>query len=304
MSSTHSSSRPGRSRILGASLAIGALSALALGSVAHAQSPSAAAMESPAAAGEAYTVTAVTTDLGTFLTGEDGKTLYYFTKDAAPGASVCEDDCATNWPPFTLDAGETLAAGDGVTGVLATFSRSDGTTQVAYDGRPLYYFAPDAAGGDVNGQGIGDVWFVALVDGSVPAPAASGAPAGAVTTVDSTTTDLGTFLTDADGKTLYYFTKDAAPGASVCTDGCLDNWPALAVAADGSVAAGEGVTGVLGAFVRADGTMQATYDGRPLYYFIGDAVAGDVTGQGIGDVWFVALVDGSVPAAPAASTAP
>jgi len=176
VSSTHSSSRPARSRILGASLAIGALSALALGSVAHAQSPSAAAMESPAAAGEAYTVDAATTDLGTFLTGEDGKTLYFFTPDAVPGASVCEGDCIANWPAFLLEADETLAAGEGVTGVLATFPRSDGTMQVSYDGRPVYYFIGDQAAGDVKGQGIGDVWFVAAVDGSVPAPAASTAP--------------------------------------------------------------------------------------------------------------------------------
>jgi predicted lipoprotein with Yx(FWY)xxD motif len=128
------------------------------------------------------------------------------------------------------------------------------------------------------------------------AQSASPAAMGAVTTVNSTTTELGTFLTDADGRTLYFFTMDTAPGASVCEGGCLDNWPILAVAADGSLAAGEGVTGVLSAFTRADGTMQATYDGRPLYYFVGDAAAGDVLGQGLNDVWFVAAVDGSVPA--------
>ncbi len=116
-------------------------------------------------------------------------------------------DCPTNWPAFTLDAGETLAAGEGVTGVVGTFARSDGTMQVAYDGRPLYYFAGDKAAADVNGQGKGGVWFVAAVDGSVPAaPAPSGSPAaaGTVYTVATATSDLGTFLTGEDGKTLYY----------------------------------------------------------------------------------------------------
>ena len=135
------------------------------------------------------------------------------------------------------------------------------------------------------------------------AQSASPAAMGAVTTVNATTTDLGTFLTDSAGMTLYIFLKDTAPGASVCEGDCLANWPALAVAADGSVAAGEGVTGVVGAFPRSDGTLQASYEGRPLYYFIGDAAAGDVNGQGIGDVWYVATVDSLVPA-PAASTAP
>ena len=128
-----------------------------------------AASGSPAAAGDVYTVNAVTTDLGTFLTGEDGKTLYYFPKDTAPGASVCERRLrSTTGRPSCSRPTRPLAAGDGVTGVLATFARSDGTMQVTYDGRPLYYFVGDAAAGDVNGQGLNDVWFVAAADGSVP----------------------------------------------------------------------------------------------------------------------------------------
>lgn len=252
-------------------------------------------------AGEAYTVNAVTTDdLGTFLTGEDGKTLYYFANDTAPGASVCEGDCITNWPLFTVGEGETLVAGEGVTGVLATFTRADGTKQVSYDGRPLYYFAGDQAAGDVNGQGRGDVWYVAAEDGTLNGPAE---PADGGLVVDSTTTDLGTFLVDAEGRTLYFFTMDTEPGKSVCEGDCLVNWPAFGPTEGQGFAPGEGVTGVLDSFTREDGTVFATYDGRPLYYFIGDQAAGDVNGQGIGDVWFVAAVDGSVPA-PAASEAP
>jgi predicted lipoprotein with Yx(FWY)xxD motif len=252
-------------------------------------------------AGGVYTVDAATSDLGTFLTGEDGMTLYYFANDTAPGASTCEGTCVDNWPLFTLEEDETLAAGDGVTGVLATFPRADGTMQVSYDGRPLYYFAGDKAAGDTNGQGKGDVWYVAAEDGTLNGPAA---PAEGGLVVNSTTGDLGTYLVDADGKTLYYFTNDTAPGASVCdAGGCLENWPVFGGTADQGFAPGEGVTGVLGSFTRADGAVQATYDGRPLYYFIGDKAAGDVNGQGLGGVWFVATVDGSVPA-PAASEAP
>ena len=104
---------------------------------------------------EVYTVNAVTTDLGTFLTGEDGKTLYYFANDTAPGASACEGDCITNWPLFLLDEDETLEAGEGVTGVLTTFPRADGSMQVSYDGRPLYYFAGDAVGRRYHWPGQG-----------------------------------------------------------------------------------------------------------------------------------------------------
>lgn len=288
-------------RPLGAALAMGALATFALGSVTSAQSASPAA-----GGGEAYTINASTTDLGTFLTGEDGKTLYYFAKDTAPGASTCTGDCATNWPALTVDSADTLAAGNGVTGVLATFARADGSTQVSYDGRPLYYFAADKAAGDTNGQGKGGVWAVASVDGSlgVATPSAA-APSGTVYTVNATTTDLGTFLTGEDGKTLYFFAMDTAPGASVCGDdgGCKANWPPFTLDAGEALAAGDGVTGVLSTFTRADGSTQVTFDGRPVYYFIGDQKAGDVTGQGIGGIWFVAAANGSLPA-PAASGAP
>jgi predicted lipoprotein with Yx(FWY)xxD motif len=121
-----------------------------------------AATESPAAssAGEAYEVKTASGSVGSFLTGEDGKTLYVFKKDTA-GTSNCSGQCATNWPPFTIESSDTLKADDGVTGKLATITRADGTMQVTYNGAPLYYFAADKSAGDTNGQGVGGVWFVA-----------------------------------------------------------------------------------------------------------------------------------------------
>jgi predicted lipoprotein with Yx(FWY)xxD motif len=134
--------------------------------------PSAA---SSGAAGEVYEVKVATGAPGSFLTGEDGKTLYVFTADSA-NTSTCADACATNWPPFTVDPDESVKAGDGVTGALTTFARADGSMQVAINGEPLYYFAKDAKAGDTNGQGLNGKWYVAAPDGAAPAPAASGAP--------------------------------------------------------------------------------------------------------------------------------
>lgn len=54
------------------------------------------------------------------------------------------------------------------------------------------------------------------------------------------------------------------------------------------------MTGVIGIISATDGSPQATYDGRPLYYFAGDQVAGDVNGQNVGGVWFVATTDGQI----------
>jgi predicted lipoprotein with Yx(FWY)xxD motif len=124
------------------------------------------------------------------------------------------------------------------------------------------------------------------------ATGASAAAGGA--TVGTASSGLGTFLTGPDGRTLYVLTKDSA-NTSTCTSTCADNWPPFMLAAGQQPQAGAGVTGQLGTLTRSDGAIQATYGGRPLYYFKGDAKAGDTNGQGVGGVWFVALASGSVP---------
>jgi predicted lipoprotein with Yx(FWY)xxD motif len=110
------------------------------------------------------------------------------------------------------------------------------------------------------------------------------APAAGDATVMTADSELGTILVDGEGRTLYVFTPDAQ-GPSTCEADCLAAWPALA----GPAAAGEGAdAALLGTATRADdGTEQVTYNGWPLYYFAQDAAAGDVNGQGVGDVWFV-----------------
>ena len=112
-----------------------------------------------AASGEAIVVGTGTGPIGTYLTGPNGLTLYIFTKDSE-NTSACAGDCATAWPPLLATVGQAITAGDGVPGALSTFARDDGSMQVAYDGKPLYYFAADKAAGDTTGQGVNDVWFI------------------------------------------------------------------------------------------------------------------------------------------------
>jgi len=96
------------------------------------------------------------TNLGTIVVDEAGRTLYMFVPDDQ-SESVCYDQCATTWPPFTDEA----STGDGVdASLLGTSPRTDGSSQVTYNGWPLYYFAGDGAAGDTNGQGLNDVWYV------------------------------------------------------------------------------------------------------------------------------------------------
>ena len=131
-------------------------------SAAPSQAASAAPSQAAASGGgEAYTIAAASGAVGKYLTGEDGKTLYVFSKDTTPGKSACNGDCAGNWPPFTLDAGETAVAGTGVSGKIDTITRDDGTKQVTYNGAPVYYFAGDSAAGQTNGQGVAGLWKVA-----------------------------------------------------------------------------------------------------------------------------------------------
>jgi predicted lipoprotein with Yx(FWY)xxD motif len=122
---------------------------------------SAAPAGSAAGGGETYEVAVATVAAGKTLTGEDGRTLYIFKKDTTPGKSVCNGDCATKWPPFTTTAADTLKAGAGVSGTLATIKRDDGTDQVTYNGAPLYYFAADTKAGDSTGDKVGGIWFIA-----------------------------------------------------------------------------------------------------------------------------------------------
>ena len=104
------------------------------------------------------------TDAGPSLVGPDGKTLYIFTQDTE-GTSTCTDDCAAAWPPLTVQAGAEVEGGDGVTGDLGIIERDDGTSQVTYEGMPLYFYAEDAEPGDATGEGVGGVWFIASPDG-------------------------------------------------------------------------------------------------------------------------------------------
>jgi len=236
-------------------------------------------------------VTAETPELGTFLTDAAGMTLYLFTNDE-PGTSNCTGECLVNWPAFT--AADPLTLPDGVPGELSQITRDDGTMQVAYNGMPLYYWANDTQPGDTTGQGVGDVWYVvapAEVGGTpVASPAASpvASPvAGGATLAVAETSELGQFLTDAAGMTLYLFTNDEE-GTSNCTGECLVNWPAF-VAAD-PLTLPEGVDGELTQIARDDGTMQVTYNGWPLYYFIKDENPGDTTGhdvEGFGAEWYL-----------------
>ena len=126
------------------------------------QVPAATAASMPVASGSA----AATVNLGgnsqysSFLVDGKGMSLYLFTKDTAgSGASTCYGSCATAWPPL-LTTGKPVAGSGVDMSKFGTITRTDGTTQVTYNGWPLYYFDKDHQAGDTTGEGVGSVWYL------------------------------------------------------------------------------------------------------------------------------------------------
>ena len=142
---------------------------------------------------------------------------------------------------------------------------------------------------------------------SSSSPAApSGTPAAGASSGSSGTTLMvrtigGTqVLTNSAGLTLYWFAPDTST-TSKCTGSCATYWPPV----KGPATAGSGVTGTLGVITRPDGTMQATYDGHPLYTYAADTAPGQNKGNGLnvsGGLWYEMTVSGATPAPDASSS--
>jgi len=131
--------------------------------------------------------------------------------------------------------------------------------------------------------------------GSTATSGSSGSqqPTGAAT-VATSSTGLGTILTDGSGKTIYLFERDRGP-ASACSGACLQQWPAVTTHDKPRASAGANGA-MLGTTKRSDGTTQVTYAGHPLYYYAGDSSTGDVNGQGLdafGALWYVMAPSGA-----------
>ena len=124
------------------------------------------AKEMPASGEEMAIFLSGSDELGPFLTDSSGLTLYIFSKDE-PGVSNCYEQCAVNWPPLLVEAGQTVLGSEELTAEFATTERTDGTLQVTYNQWPLYYWVNDAAPGDTTGHAVGGVWAVAGIEPAV-----------------------------------------------------------------------------------------------------------------------------------------
>jgi predicted lipoprotein with Yx(FWY)xxD motif len=246
-------------------------------------------------------------DYGNILIGNDNMTLYIFTVDG-PNQSNCDDACLAIWPPLITRGSPILGAGVDPD-KIGSAELADGSMIVTYNEMPLYYWIQDQQPGDVLGQGVGGVWFVISPEGEpIGMDDEAGSAADEETEepmasdmdmeVDIDTAihpELGTILVGKDGMTLYMFAMDE-PNISNCATDCLANWPPLLVT--GEPTFGRDVKpDLVGTAELEDGSMIATYNERPLYYWVNDRQPGDSTGHGIGDVWFAINTRGE-PAVP------
>jgi predicted lipoprotein with Yx(FWY)xxD motif len=148
----------------------------------------------------------------------------------------------------------------------------------------------DARAG-IGGIAAAAVLAIALL--AVSSAVAAGPPTAAnLGAVQLSSRDVGvaTVLTNSMGRTLYWFALDS-PSTSRCTGSCTAYWPPVT----GTPSLAPGLTGTLGTIARAATVRQATFDGHPLYTYIGDSGAGQTSGNGLnlnGGIWHEVTVNG------------
>jgi predicted lipoprotein with Yx(FWY)xxD motif len=218
--------------------------------------------------------------IGHYLTDEDGYALYISANDT-PHESNCVESCSGNWPPFhvaKLVVPPNLSSSD-----FGAIIRADGTKQTTFKGMPLYRLIEDAKPYETAGDGAeGGLWSVAR-------------PVGNIRIANNTT--LGPYLTDADGRTLYYFLNDSGKGNSTCrsneTINCPEIWPQFnAIIIDAGFVPSNLNASDFRIFIRGfNGERQTSYKGWPLYYYSGDLEPGDMNGQGLFGLWYAVTLN-------------
>ncbi len=119
-----------------------------------------------APAGSGVTITSAGSRFGPILFDGEDRAIYYFDKEAS-AESECYGACAEAWPPV-LTEGAPEAGGDADRALLGTTERDDGSTQVTYDGHPLYYYVDDPPGEALchDVDEFGGLWLVVEPDGA------------------------------------------------------------------------------------------------------------------------------------------
>ena len=236
----------------------------------------------------------------TRIVDKDGKALYFFSDDAN-GQSSCTGGCLGTWPVYFADTtatfGDALLAAD-----FATITNGTGAKQTTYKGWPLYYYAPGGVpepAGATNGEGIGNVWFVAKNNYTVMIANYQLTGLNGTNYLNTYAPGDGrtNYFTDDKGNTLYAFAKDSAYINKFTKPDFSNNasWP---VYETGNITVPSTVDKSLFVVTPFNGKNQLTYKGWPMYYFGPDNfVRGSTKGITIpaslpaGTIWPVVVKD-------------
>jgi predicted lipoprotein with Yx(FWY)xxD motif len=252
---------------------------------------------------EAYTVQiGDSATIGHYLENGTGFTLYMFGSDKpGNGTSNCTGTCAVLWPPFyasTLNLPSNLNESS-----FSTITRTDGSKQTTYNGWPLYYYATDKSAGSMLGEGIdqlGGLWYAIpptlqqsggqIIGGTPYSVGVAYAPS------------VGLYLTNSSGFTLYFRSTDTPnSGTTTCTtDRCEESWPVFYQASLNLPI--EFSSSQFSTITAYNTTKITTFNGYPLFYWVGDTKAGSTTGEGIGGFYVATLPILTVPSTTTTTT--
>jgi predicted lipoprotein with Yx(FWY)xxD motif len=244
--------------------------------------------------------------VGTHIVDKDGRTLYFFSNDVNGGLSNCTGGCLTSFPMFNADSATTTFSDGLLASDFKTITLTSGAKQTTYKGWPLYYFAqsgtPEPAG-QTNGEGIGNIWFVAKTNYSIMIANNQliGADGIHYLSTYAPGDGLTNYFCDGNGNTLYTFARDSA-FINKFTKADFSNNTVFPIYETGNITVPSTLNKSLFVVTPFNGRNQLTYNGWPLYYFGADSLVRGSTkavsfppSQPPGAIWPVAI-KGELPA--------
>jgi predicted lipoprotein with Yx(FWY)xxD motif len=237
---------------------------------------------------------------GSHIVDKDGKSLYYFSNDVN-GTSNCTGGCLTAWPIFYADSATTTFTSGLKASDFKTIVTGTGAKQTTYKGWPLYHYAPGGTqelAGETNGEGVGNVWFVAK-DYAVMIANYQLTGANNINYLGTYLPGDGrtSYLCDEKGNTLYFFGRDSA-FKNRFTRADFSNNGAWPIYETDDIRVPSTMNKTLFVATTFNGRKQLTYKGWPLYYYGPDNFTrGSNKGittpatQPVGSIWPVATKD-------------
>jgi predicted lipoprotein with Yx(FWY)xxD motif len=243
--------------------------------------------------------------LGNYLTDKNNRTIYFFSNDAN-GTNTCTGGCEPFWPIFNVTNLTADQLGDGLSlSDFTTITTASGKSQLTFKGWPLYQYAPvqngtnvQEAPGQITGEGLFGVWFVAKNDYSIMLAnnQLTGSNGINYKSDYSAGDGLTDYFTDGLGRTLYIFTHDSLNTNKFTKPDLSNNnvWPVY----ENEL---KSIPSILDktkfGSIDIAGKKQLTYEGWPLYHFGQDATRGSNKGVGFATpgLWHVSVKDNPAP---------